>query len=47
MISAIPASSNIRSRSPRKSAPSSVALTGTSSVTSEALVAPAEAMRLK
>ena len=40
-ISAIPASSNSSSLSPRKVNPSRMALTGTIRVTSEALVAPA------
>jgi hypothetical protein len=47
MISAIPANSNGSNRSPRNTALSMIALTGTSSVTREAFVAPAEAIRLK
>ena len=46
-IAAMPAISKGSSCSPRKIAPSRIALTGTISVTSEALVAPADAIRLK
>ena len=47
MINAIPANSNGSSLSPRNTALSMVALTGTRSVTRDAFVAPAEAMMLK
>ena len=46
-ISAMPKNSNSSSCSPRKIAPSNMALTGTISVTSEALVAPARATMVK
>lgn len=46
-ISAMPPSSKSSSLSPRKTAPSKMALTGTTRVTREALVAPADAMMRK